>query len=1047
MHQFGDRVSLGSSAVMALSLFLVNPSAPMTALAGSASGAAGRADAAHRLQPNDDIAGANDPTTLLVEQGLGVAPIEADTLLSALRAHAWREGEVDRLYLDGWVRVAVGDFHFEAQRALVWINRIPYEDAEPDAPAYHEIAVYLEEVSEADRPSGISAEGDELLITASVIGAARLQSDTFAQGPSPAAQEMEPRADARLLAHLDTVALRLAQAQEAATQPEDAVVSGPMVERVVPVNERPIREDVLQPPADGQADAAGEPARGTGAAPPAPAPPQATISFRMDGRLEYAVAEDGSEGTLTLRDNLVIQYNELVVRSGERLPRQLTLTADRAVVFTDPIPPSELQNQQLDASAVHGVYLEGNVAATDGDYTMRGPRMYYEFDTDRAIVLDAVLSTYSEEARVPVYVRAREIRQVARNEWRAEKVRVSTSRFYTPAVSIGAGRVTVTRETDEDTGETHDFLRVGNATVRAAEAPVFWWPGYRGRLEDFPIRSVSVGGNGRNGFTVNTEFDLLGLMGMKKRENADIGLLLDYYAERGPAAGLDVEYRDRDSRGEFFGYVLQDDGEDKLSSGAERDVIDETRSLALWSHMEEFSNDWTVIAEGSYISDERFVDSFFNRWGEERREFQTRLYARQQRDNWQFESFVNYDLNDFIANEDLLQSQGYLVEKVPEVGYYRFADTLFDSRTTWSSEYQLSRMRLSFPRHTLGDIGQGFAGFGLAPNVDLSAAALQAGYTEDYVNRFTTRQEIARPMLWGNVKAVPFLVGRFTGYDDDFDEFSRASEEQRYFGAAGIRFSTQFSRVNNAVESRLFDLHRVRHIVEPSLTFWHGESDADSRDYPIYDLDVEGISTGTAVKAGLRNTWQTQRGGPGRWRSVDVFVVDTDFVFTGGETQNDFDVPRYFDYRPEYSRFGDHFLGDFKWLVSDTLALAGNTIYDLNERAVARSAIGFRIDHSQDLYTYSDLRYMDADDATLWSVGLGYGLSPLYSIRGGTTFDIDREDSQSYNAAIIRRMEQFDVVVGANYDQFREDTTISLTLVPKGAGGQTFGGPLNPRRD
>lgn len=952
-------------------------------------------------------------------QGVGLAPVDGDATLSSLRATIWREGEVQRIYLDGWVSARVGPYEFTAERAVGWINR----HDEGEGVTVSEIALYLEKVSTVARPSGMSSEGDQLLITAAINGKVSLQCDDFNENIDTIPPEILDRGEVRLLNHLAR--------QGAAPAP------GMQVERIAPP-ERPALIDQPKPSQPG-----GPPLEFF--RPQVGIPPEATIAFRMDGRLEYHISDDGSEGTVTLRDNLVVQYMELSVRPPEREPRQLTLTADRAVLFTDPIAPEQLQQQQLSADAVRGIYLEGNVVATDGRYTMRGPRVYYEFSTNRAIVLDGLVRTYSEEAKVPIYMRAEEIRQTTRDEWQADKVRISTSEFYTPHVAIGAGTVTLQKRENPTTRESQDFINVRNATLRVGDLPIFWLPGYKGRVEDVPLRRFTVGASGQNGATVKTEWDLLGIMGWETPFQSDASLLLDYYGERGPAVGLDVAYKTASSRGRFFGYLIQDDGEDKLSSGAKRNVDNETRGIATWSHFARLPDDWVVISEFSYISDPNFVDSFFDGDAEERREYQTRLFARQQRDNWAFEAFIKYDLNNIIANEDLLQAQGYLVEKVPELGYYRYADSLFDGRMTWTSEYQLSRMRLSFPDYTLREIGQGQAGFGMPPSTNLSAAALMAGYREDYVNRFTTRQELTYPMQLGIFRVVPFVVGRFTAYDNDFSEFSRQAEDLRYFGGGGVRIATQFSRVDDTVDSRLFDLHRLRHIIEPSVTFFSADSDAGPGDYPIYDLDVEGISTGTVMRVGMRNTWQTQRGGPGRWRSVDVFTLDTDFVLNSDETQGDYSVPRYFDYRPELSRFGDHFAGDFMWLVSDHFALAGNLIYDLDEGSIARSAVGYRLDHSRDLYSYTDLRYAEADDSNLLTVGLGYTLTPLYQFRGSVTFDLNRDDAQSTNFELIRKTAQMDIIFGFNYDQIREDTTISVSVSPRGTGGHRIGGALNPR--
>ena len=43
-------------------------------------------------------------------------------------------------------------------------------------------------------------------------------------------------------------------------------------------------------------------------------------------------------------------------------------------------------------------------------------------------------------------------------------------------------------------------------------------------------------------------------------------------------------------------------------------------------------------------------------------------------------------------------------------------------------------------------------------------------------------------------------------------------------------------------------------------------STIDPERFPVFDDDVEAIQEGYGVRLGLRNTLQTQRGGPGRWR-------------------------------------------------------------------------------------------------------------------------------------------------------------------------------------
>ena len=65
-----------------------------------------------------------------------------------------------------------------------------------------------------------------------------------------------------------------------------------------------------------------------------------------------------------------------------------------------------------------------------------------------------------------------------------------------------------------------------------------------------------------------------------------------------------------------------------------------------------------------------------------------------------------------------------------------------------------------------------------------------------------------------------------------------------------------------------------------------------------FDPEVESLGTGSVIRAGLRNVWQTQRGGPGRWRSVDVLTLDTGVVYNSNDANRESPTPQFFDYRP-----------------------------------------------------------------------------------------------------------------------------------------------------
>jgi hypothetical protein len=111
----------------------------------------------------------------------------------------------------------------------------------------------------------------------------------------------------------------------------------------------------------------------------------------------------------------------------------LEMQADRAVLFT---PLRSLRDIQPGAQftkveeAIIAAYLEGDVRIVHtpaerkgaADQRLAANRVYYDFETDRAILTDAVLHTLEPQRQMPIVVRARTIRQLSMGEYRAEKV-------------------------------------------------------------------------------------------------------------------------------------------------------------------------------------------------------------------------------------------------------------------------------------------------------------------------------------------------------------------------------------------------------------------------------------------------------------------------------------------------------------------------------------------------------------------------------------------------------------------------------------------------
>lgn len=939
---------------------------------------------------------------------LPIEPVEGDISFQALRASRWTVDDTQRLLLEGDVQVRIGAYSFRSQRAVVWLNRLPSAGG-----VINQMAVYFDELANPTRQAGLGVAGSDLLVTGSARGEVSL--NVAAQVARRESGPLVAEGEARLKMHLQKI-----------TAGDPSLARWPQVDREVAARE------TFVPVPGGRVTVDDLPELPTEAVVPpreerAPWLARPTGAVRFSAR-EVEIASGEEENVVTMTGPVVLEY---IMGDPRDEWTRVTLTAARGVVFTDPGPLEDMLRNRVDASVVRGVYLEGNVIvrANEDEYIVRAPKVYYDFRADRAVMVNAILRTYSRDSGMLMYARAKEMRQIAENQWQAETVRVSTSEFATPHLAVGASRMTITRRPSSGDPEALETHLVGEGiTMRAGGFPFFYWPRFAGTLGDVPLRSIAVGNRDNVGMRIETTWNLFALLGREAPDGLEADFKLDGFTERGVGTGVEFRYDVADSDGKVDLYGLMDDGTDRTSTGREVEPEDDLRGVALWEHQMRLSETWSFQGQASWISDPTFITSWREDDFETRREYETSAYLKQQRDNAAFTVLAKVELNDFLSNDYLLGSRQYAVEKLPEVTLRRIADSIFGDRITYSSETRLTRMRLAFQETTPAQAGVPGEAFGLEDDQRIDQALKERGYPSRYVLRADTRHEFSMPFDWNIFRIVPFVVGRVTAYDEEFDEFSSDSDTLRFFAAAGVHMSTQFQRVHNNVESRLFDLHRIRHIIEPSVTLWYGYSDVDQTALPTYDEAVESLADGAMARFGLRNTWQTQRGGPGRWRSVDVLTVDAGLVLGNDETDRESPTPQFFWYRPEYSQIGDHVEGSFSWLISDAVSLVGQGTYDINENVMARSSIGAELRHSPVLTTYIEYREIEVSNLRLLDAGWTYQLTPKYRISVQPQWDFDEEDFRALNLEVGRAFPDFTFVVLFRYDKIQDETTVGASI-------------------
>lgn len=920
---------------------------------------------------------------------LPVLPRATDITITGLKANAWTVDDTKRLLVESDVTITIGAYTFDAERAVVWLNRM-----KTDAGIVSQIAVYLPTFSKSSKLNALGAEGENLLVVGSTLGSVSL--DVALLKPS------KPNSKSAILTKARQ---RFAQYAKGLSSTQTQLSGHPII-TAEPTATTGTESAFVELPLEETR--------------PWLQPKSGFVTLSAD---LVELQTDESENTVTLDGQVRIE-----MRSTSGID-DMQMRASRGIVFLDGGSVRDIASGNIDMSEIHGVYLEGNVVihANSGNYLVRAPQVFYDFDTGKAVMLESVLRTYGNKGRVPIYIRAKEMQQIAVNQWVAKDAQASTSSFATPDLAIGSSNLKITQEEDGNA-----YIQSSHNTVRLGGTPVFYWPYFAGEAGEIPIHNLVVGYKDGFGALMESKWDVFTLLGKPQPAGLSLDLQLDGYVDRGVGVGLEVEYAQGGSKYELDTYFLADAGVQKTSSGIEMDVPHHQRGYALWTSNSKLSNYWTLQSQLSYISDSTFMSVWGKPEFKEHAEYETSIYAKYQKDNAAFTALGKDSLNDFISNGWLLASRQYTVDKMPEIGYRRYGDSVFKELLNWSSETRFVRERMRFQNGTPNSNGLNRNAFllpsGTAIGGDdaISDVLTAQGLDEDFQTRFVSRHEITMPLDFGNIHFTPFASIQMNWNLED--ENAGANQDADYwYRTVGFRASSQINRIYNDVDNELLDLHRLRHVIEPYLTVWNGDSDLDDiSTIQQYDASLDNLSTGSAVYLGVKNKLQTWRGGPGRWYQVDWLTIDTAILFASNDATQRYDTAQFFDWRPEYSSLEDAAIVNAKWQYSDGIAFIGNGTLELDGGTLERGSIGAELDHGRDVKTYLEYREIGNANEQFLTLGMQFQLSKRYSMTFRPTWNFNTDDMQSLRFTATRHYPEFDLTAQIKQDQIQDETTYGL---------------------
>jgi hypothetical protein len=938
-----------------------------------------------------------------------VQPPSDKLLIDGNLAYTWNDGSCDVIQLSGPVTIKTDHMELSARQAIIWLSEtpglvIPQERAE---------IVLIGDAVAREPARGITRSGDQLFVDIPVRGDIRVSAVQRLMGDQTA-----------------TPLFAQAAALRAQVENEALASRGP-----------------LQP--------AGQEAVGATYL-PATTRPAGAFRFHFN-QVQGLPTEDGSLAFILTGDVTIINSRP----DGDLIQMQ----ADHAVVFTGEKGQGVLGDSNSATAGpgqkVTAAYVEGDVRiqytpskSTRPEQRLWAERVYYDFLNNRAVLTDAVLRATDPTTEIPITVRAVKLRQLSQGEYEGEKVELSTSSFATPTYSVKTDQVYI-RQEEEPLLERSDDTPAGSGQMQTASnfvadnntleffgLPTFFWPQATGTVDQnpFPLRTISFSGSGRFGTGFSSEWGLFDSLGLMRPPGLDVTFLADFYSKRGPATGLNGTYSgsniDQDTKdltdfsGLFKSFLITDHGIDTF--GEDRSDVtppDQLRGKFLWEHQQFFPDHWQAQFRLGYASDPTFLEEYFPDDFYDNNPYDAEAYIKRQQDTEAITFLAEGDTNHFVTTSDQQQEQ-FDVEHFPEIGYQRIGDSFADDQLTFFSNNTADRLRFDESRYSLAQ--QGFTG--LAANPGLPSQGY-TGTTGDPVDRGDTRQEVDYPIQLGQVKIVPFGMGRLTAYSDT----PEGDAKDRVYGAMGIRMTTDFWKVDDDAQSDLFDINRVRHIIEPEVNLYTSGENVDRSQLYIYDENVDGLSDVSAAEFALHQRWETYRGAPGKQQSVAFLTwnVSAD-VFTNppkdtGLLPNNF-RGLYFPSDPEASIPRDAVNSDATWLMSDSTALLGDAEYNADHAELATGAIGIAAKDYDRVAYYLGMRYIDPLNSALATFAIQYQLTAKYQIEFLQSFDFDTNQNTQSEVTLRRT---FDVLVG-EFSVYHNATTgdngVKFNVYPPGMG-------------
>ena len=511
-------------------------------------------------------------------------------------------------------------------------------------------------------------------------------------------------------------------------------------------------------------------------------------------------------------------------------------------------------------------HAKGHVVVRQvGHGALSGNEVFFNFETNTGKFPDGRFFQF------PWYGFGEELHQLKKGKIKAKNVYITSCDLPHPHYDVKA---------QEAEFYPSDKIVAKNVTFRILEVPVFWLPYLMIPLNQSPGSIVPGYSDEFGGFVLTS-------LGYSVSENIKGKLLFNWYSERGFGFGTQLKYKfSKLGVGEVKIFGIRDkhapDQRATSSNPYSSDNLDErNRGRVSWKHRARLDPFTTLHLQWHEISDERFLQDFFE--SEYREETDPQSFVTITR---------NVDKYSLLANVEKRSNRFQNVgEKLPEVVFTWLRKPLFGTNFYYTNE-------------------EGVVNF----NQTKAFSADGSNTVQVYAD-----QELSYPLRF--FKFYNFIP--FGNFREDYFSKSKSKEDgiTRYVFGTGFDASTRFYRTwDYTGKFAGIELNQIRHIVEPIIQYNSIKIASVNPSKLVETGRGDRLDHQDIITLGIENRIQTKRKIGKTLKRVDIvsFNAFLDYSFGPGSTLLKTRANKFIEARQETV------LRPYDWF-----ALRVDTVYDL----------------------------------------------------------------------------------------------------------------------